>query len=268
MKYEPTLGIFDLSIPWVPTPAHIVRRSALLDILGAMQPGRVLEMGCGSGAFLHDLARQGYHGVGVDTSERAAATSSRFWPAESGAFVVRRSLDGIAPGTFDYVMAFEVLEHIERHDQALREWAGYLVQAGRLVISIPAHRAKFGESDRWAGHCRRYDQHDVIDLLEDCGFTVERLISYGFPLLNLLAPFSNFSAARKSRARERKATHSPTQATALSGVDRTFESKAFPLYGNALGRSIFRAACSIQRRFYATERGTGWIVVGCLKGVA
>ena len=57
---------------------------------------------------------------------------------------------------FDGVVAGEVLEHIEAEGRAPSVGARVLRPGGALVVSVPAHPAWFGASDRWAGHVRRY----------------------------------------------------------------------------------------------------------------
>ncbi|MEL7157397.1 MAG: methyltransferase domain-containing protein, partial [Actinomycetota bacterium] len=53
---------------------------------------------------------------------------------------------------FDYVMAFEVLEHITDDRAALEEWLRRLRPGGRVLFSVPAHQRKYGDADRAVGH--------------------------------------------------------------------------------------------------------------------
>jgi len=44
---------------------------------------------------------------------------------------------------YDYIMAFEVLEHIEDDLSSIKEWGSILHEGGKLLISVPAHQGKW-----------------------------------------------------------------------------------------------------------------------------
>src|SRR3546814_10271932 len=70
------------------------------------------------------------------------------------------------------VCAFDVLEHIEDDRLAIQEWIRWLAPNGKTILSVPAHRSRWGAGDVWAGHYRRYDRNDVEQLLVSCGMEV------------------------------------------------------------------------------------------------
>jgi SAM-dependent methyltransferase len=261
-RFDPVLGLMASELRWVPTPSHIIRRAAILDALAGCPPGKTLEMGCGSGAFLFDLKRLGFRGRGVETSGAALAVARQIWRDPEDSFSVGELSGDADRNAYDYLMAFEVLEHIRDDASVLSSWVGYLKKGGTLVFSVPAHRHQFGAADAWAGHERRYDLADIEALVAAANCEIESVRCYGFPLLNLLQPLSNFAGRRKMKAK-RHASRSidAADATAHSGVDRALESKVFWLYGNFLSKIMFRLACSLQRRFYNGRRGTGYLVV-------
>ena len=54
-------------------------------------------------------------------------------------------LSVVEPGrTFDLVVAFEVLEHIEDDHAAARDWVARLRPGGSLVVSTPAYQHRYG----------------------------------------------------------------------------------------------------------------------------
>lgn len=102
--------------------------------LPMMAPGRMLEIGCASGAFMHQMAGQGWQVQGIEFSEQAAQAA-----AQQGYRVHAGPLETAPPPAepFDLFVGWMVLEHL--HDpvgglQKLREWAK---PGARLVISIP-----------------------------------------------------------------------------------------------------------------------------------
>ncbi len=110
-------------------------RGAILDMLPADLSGRrVLDAGCGTGAFAIEAARRGAHVVGIDLSPKLVALARHRAPrelAERLDFQVGDLLDERL-GRFDHVVAMDVLIHYP-----LREAAGTLgALASRIDRSV------------------------------------------------------------------------------------------------------------------------------------
>src|SRR5688572_255286 len=56
---------------WVPAPRYLLRRHRALNLLKGLPRGRVLEVGCGAGALLNDLAGLGYDCTALESSSEA-----------------------------------------------------------------------------------------------------------------------------------------------------------------------------------------------------
>src|SRR3954454_11563808 len=98
---------------------------------------RVLEVGCGDGAFGAELVRAGNYLVGVDSSPRV--------PLDAGyANVIACDLehgltDKVLKGSpkFDRVLLFDTLEHLRNPEQLLADCHDVLAPRGRLIVSVP-----------------------------------------------------------------------------------------------------------------------------------
>ncbi|MBW2232892.1 MAG: class I SAM-dependent methyltransferase [Deltaproteobacteria bacterium] len=263
MRYYPETGIAAPELNWVPSPTFILRRSAIFDVLDRLAPGSVLEMGCGAGALLHELARRGYTGVGVEMSLDARGLAEHILEGVDGMSVIGE-LPNAAPGSFDYLLSFEVLEHIEDDRAALGHWVDYLRPDGVAVISVPAHRSKWNITDRLAGHYRRYNRDDVRRLIEGAGLEIEQLQTYGWPASWFIERIRLIAYAIRARTRGvdvdaiavGNADH-----TKASGVDRAMETRFFSLYASRPGRAALAAATRIQRGFYQSDRGISFLAV-------
>lgn len=244
---------------WVPAPRYLLRRDRILRIFGDLAPGRVLEIGCGPGALLHELGRQGFSGTGVDRSAEARALAEAFHPA-GGAFVITAAPDATEAGRYDYVCAFEVLEHIEDDLDALRAWRTYLrAPGGRLLLSVPAHPHRWNAADEWAGHVRRYGRQELVEKVEEAGFVVERVECYGFPLANVL----EFLGAPVYRRKLEAQAHASLafERTEASGVDRKTHRKFWPIYASWPFVWGMRLCCLVQRWFLSSDLGNGYLLV-------
>jgi SAM-dependent methyltransferase len=167
---------------WADAPAYAHpyawrRRRALL--LDEVRPGeRVLDLGCGAGAFLTVLRDVGAEPVGAEIAE-AAAQRAR----STGVEVRLLEPDGSLPfghGAFDLVWCSEVLEHIPDVGHALLEVRRVLERGGRLLATVPYHgRAQAAalaltrferHFDPLGQHVRFFTRRSLADTLEASGF--------------------------------------------------------------------------------------------------
>ncbi|HEY9720576.1 MAG TPA: class I SAM-dependent methyltransferase [Oscillatoriaceae cyanobacterium] len=167
-------------------PRHAAREALLFEVLRSAiaPPAEVLDAGSGSGSFAGKLVSAGYGVVGVDQSERFVAYAgerilgARFQRGD----VTRLELPD---GTFDAVVAGEVLEHLEDDARAAAEFFRVLRPGGWCLVSVPADPRLWDASDDWAGHRRRYSDAALRRLFEAQGFEVRRLFRWGFPFTRL-----------------------------------------------------------------------------------
>jgi SAM-dependent methyltransferase len=96
--------------------------------------GRYLDVGCGSGGALGVAQALGWQVAGVEVDEAAAKKARRF-----SARVHTGDLLGapFAPGEFDCVTAFHVLEHVPDPVLAVRRMLEWLAPGGILIVEVP-----------------------------------------------------------------------------------------------------------------------------------
>ncbi|MCD9154161.1 class I SAM-dependent methyltransferase [Aeromicrobium duanguangcaii] len=174
----------------------VVRR-----VFERIAPRTVLEVGCGQGAIGARLAQHSeYLAVEPDDSSFAVA-DSRIRPV-GGTVLHGVHADVPADATFDVVCAFEVLEHLEDDNQALKDWVASIRPGGHLVMSVPAFQSRFGPMDTNAGHFRRYEPQQLRAQLEAAGLVDVRTTVYGWPLGYALEAVRNRIDARKLERRD------------------------------------------------------------------
>lgn len=252
---------------WVPAPRFLLRRDRVLHKLAGVKPGRVIEMGCGAGSLLADLATLGWEGRAAETSPHARGLAEKML-ADLPNASVHESPDPDWEGTGDLLMAFEVLEHIDDDVGALTSWMRYLKPGGRILLSVPAHAHRWTATDTFAGHVRRYDRKDFIALGERAGARVTSCDNYGYPLANLVEPIKAWTHARELNSVEasHKKAVTPEEIaardarTSESGVHRDAEVRLFPLMTSLPGRLAMRSACRMQTWFTRSELGNGFLL--------
>jgi SAM-dependent methyltransferase len=210
-------------------PRHELRERLLLDVFLSGLPGRrVLNAGAGQGTFSLRLAERGFDVTTADASPAAVAVLEE----RVGGEVVQADVTDLpfADETFDAAVLGEVLEHIPDDSAALREVARVVRPEGVLAVSVPADPARYGPSDRWAGHVRRYTRPLLVGACDESGFSVVRCVGWGFPV----------SALYHRHLYERR-------------LDR--QGSASPRRWERLALGILSAALQVDRLFVGVERG-------------
>jgi SAM-dependent methyltransferase len=123
--------ILDDAAGWV---LGVARERADLDLmlLGDAEPGRLLDVGSGDGARLAQFRSLGWDVRGIESDPEAAASRPEL-PVHVG------TLDDapFEPGTFDAVVANQVLEHVHDPQGFLEGVRRFLVPGGVGVIVTP-----------------------------------------------------------------------------------------------------------------------------------
>ena len=159
--------------------------------------GRLLEIGCAGGLFLDAMGRKGDWGLqGVEVSQVAAGYArDRF-----GLDVFHGTLqDAQFPdGRFDAVVMWDVLEHVHRPRETLREIRRVLKADGVFCFRLPLlsswDQKLFGPY--WSGwdaprHLTLFSRRTIALMLAQTGYRVERVacISGGYPTFALSLRF-------------------------------------------------------------------------------
>jgi SAM-dependent methyltransferase len=160
------------------------RRNAICNLLEPLDLSRdaaILEIGCSSGPLLLALRAAGYRKVkGIDTSQKAVdrARQRDLIDVE----VMDGAKLGFADGSFDVVIASDVLEHIENDQRAVEEWKRVLSPGGTLLIFVPALKFLWSRHDEVNQHFRRYSAAKLRAVIQNAGLLVERTSYWNFLL--------------------------------------------------------------------------------------
>jgi SAM-dependent methyltransferase len=136
----------------------------------------VLEVGCGDGQVLTELARRGFGPelVGVEVSE-TAATMARDRPEITRMATFDGERLPFPDASFPLVLATHVLEHVSEPLALLHEMRR--VATRFVLIEVPlesnlaARRPRAVALSRHVGHIQRFSRSDVRRLIADAGLT-------------------------------------------------------------------------------------------------
>lgn len=152
------------------------RRLILEEFLRSLDPNsqipnpKFLDVGCGTGANLEMLSQFGT-AEGVDVSDDALEFCRR------KGLNVHKGLAEELPfpdETFDVVTALDVVEHLDDDVAGLKEMFRVLKKGGKTLVFVPAFMWLWGVQDDVSNHRIRYSRKQIVERLQEAGFTIER----------------------------------------------------------------------------------------------
>ena len=162
--------------------AHLLCRSA------ANASVRIFDLGSGQGDLLRKLEAllPDAQLLGAELSERGVAISRRKVPRATfiaaDIFKPPPLLDEYA-GWATHGICSEVLEHVDDPVSFLKQARSYLAQNAGLIVTVPG--GPMSAFDRHIGHRQHFDRPKMRQILEQAGYSVERVYLSGFPFFNL-----------------------------------------------------------------------------------
>ena len=151
-------------------------------------PGmRVLDLGCGGGRHAFEVYRRGANVVALDQNVDDLAAVQQMFDAMAAegqvpAGATATTIEGdaldlpFADGSFDIVIAAEILEHIPDDTVAMAELTRVVRPGGTVAVSVPRwlpEKVCWALSDAYheveGGHVRIYERSQLVQRLESTG---------------------------------------------------------------------------------------------------
>jgi len=147
--------------------------NAKVTLVGKQAPGRLLDVGCQKGEFLHVMKQRGWDVQGVEFS---SAPPNLFGVP----IVVGRLEDApFPPGSFDLITLWAVLEHVHDPLIVLRHVRRLLKPTGRTLVLVPNFNSipgRFLRHDDVPRHLLMFTKRTLRMAAERVGLHVNRLV--------------------------------------------------------------------------------------------
>lgn len=219
-----------------------------------------LEVGCGRGEASAHLARAGWQGAAIDFSPEAIARARANLAPYPNVSVSNAALEELS-GSWNTILMWDALEHIDDDVRALRHLARLLETEGALLLAVPSNPREWRWDDDFYGHYRRYSVDDLTRRLTDAGLTPEVFWDFTFPL---------FWAMRRVYTRLKRATPAEADKEAATKASATRNAWDIPVVAQVLDRTgalwrplywlqfrLFRGATAMGHEFFALARKPG-----------
>jgi 2-polyprenyl-3-methyl-5-hydroxy-6-metoxy-1,4-benzoquinol methylase len=137
---------------------HIVRKKTLqgkaklVKAASNKQIGSILDIGCGTGAFLHTMQQQQWKAKGLEPDADTRAKAMELYSIETEP---SHKLFEQTANSFDVVTMWHVLEHVHELKPYLSKIHELLVAKGKLIIAVPNYTSY--DAQHYKAHWAAYD---------------------------------------------------------------------------------------------------------------
>ncbi|RYF78249.1 MAG: class I SAM-dependent methyltransferase [Cytophagaceae bacterium] len=132
--------------------------------------GNVLEIGCGWGRGLHLLTEAADKYTGIDKNAELIDSLGKAYPKATFIQANIPPLSTLPDSTFDYIVTFQVIEHIENDDLFVKECYRVLKPGGQLLLTT-VNKTFSLTRNPW--HVREYVADELKNLMRKYFPTVE-----------------------------------------------------------------------------------------------
>lgn len=120
--------------------------------------GNLLEVGCGFGRGVETLKAYCEHYTGIDKLENLIQGLQKKHPDATFKAMNIPPFHGIADNSFDTVVTFQVIEHINKDGEFLKEIKRVLKPGGKMILTTPQKEFTLSRNP-W--HVREYDPAEM-----------------------------------------------------------------------------------------------------------
>ena len=128
------------------------QKAALIMQSTGKTKGRLLDVGCGIGAFLGTMKEHSWQVLGLEPDVEARALAQKLYDVRVEA---PGQLFQLEAGSFDAITLWHVLEHVHQLHDYMEQLKKLLAPGGRLFIAVPNHTSL--DADIYRMHWAAYD---------------------------------------------------------------------------------------------------------------
>lgn len=148
---------------WRARETYLLARLDECDAVGEADR-RILDIGCGDGLFFDELARYGKV-WGLEPDSAIVSNGPRRSRIHVG--LLDETFRPESP--FDWILALDVLEHVEDARAFLDRTEALLAKGGRFWLTVPAFPFLWTRHDELNHHFRRYTKRSLEEALAEAG---------------------------------------------------------------------------------------------------
>lgn len=153
--------------------------------LSSQEPLRGLEVGCGNGIFRRQIEKHTAWAVDGAELHLKSLQLNEKGRGELYFYNILEKTETLRE-RYDFLVLFDVLEHIQETRPFLEACVFHLKPQGYLFVNVPALQAMFGKYDEVVGHHRRYNKKSLAGEFRDFDIELIDLQYWGLSMVPLL----------------------------------------------------------------------------------
>jgi 2-polyprenyl-3-methyl-5-hydroxy-6-metoxy-1,4-benzoquinol methylase len=134
-------GIINLLYHWA-RYFTMMSKESLVKKESKRQVGMLLDIGSGTGTFVHTMDRAGWSVVGLEPDEDARAFAIKQYKVD---VYPSEHLFRLPEGTYSAITMWHVLEHVHQLDAYVQRIKELLAPKGKLIVAVPNYTSKDAE---------------------------------------------------------------------------------------------------------------------------
>ena len=127
------------------------KKRILIEKNTGLSSGKILDIGGGTGAFLHTMKQAGWEVTGIEPDEKARENAKKLYGLNLQS---PEELFNLLPQTFDAITMWHVLEHVHELHEYVSQLKKLLKPTGGLFIAVPNYTSYDAKIYKqfWAGY--------------------------------------------------------------------------------------------------------------------
>ncbi|MDQ6763795.1 MAG: class I SAM-dependent methyltransferase [Bacteroidota bacterium] len=157
----------------------LLKKKNLVKKMTGKNKGNVLDIGSGTGAFLHTMQHAGWQATGLEPDEAARERALKLYGLRLNS---SEQLYSLAPGSFDAITMWHVLEHVHDLHGYINQINNLLKPGGKIFIAVPNYTS-YDEDvyrENWAAydvprHLYHFSPKAMMELLNLHGLSIDSI---------------------------------------------------------------------------------------------
>ncbi|MBC7865940.1 MAG: class I SAM-dependent methyltransferase [Gloeobacteraceae cyanobacterium ES-bin-316] len=112
----------------------LLQKKSLLKTVTGKTSGNVLDIGCGTGAFLNTMKKAGWHITGLEPDETARKNAEQLYQINP---LPSPEIFRLPQNNYDAITMWHVLEHVHELHEYIAQIKQLLKNDGRFVVAVP-----------------------------------------------------------------------------------------------------------------------------------
>ena len=164
---------------------HLIRKKTLQSkknlIEGETEKsnGNILDIGCGTGAFLNTMKTRGWEITGLEPDETARAKAKTFYGIEPQPSI---NIFNLPYNSYDAITMWHVLEHVHQLHEYIGQLKDMLTDNGKIFIAVPNYTSYDAQHYNafWAAydvprHLYHFSPESMKNLVEQHGLSIKKM---------------------------------------------------------------------------------------------